>query len=125
MAVWDYGGKLEAQGWSRIQQQRVLKAQLCPPPAKMLRCFVEAACDALLLKIWAGVSAPCNEKAAFGLVGLLSDVPFTPLEKKVTTCVAAAQADDAEVDLAAWDPSNETLVKAKARETLQQFAVCW
>ncbi len=86
---------------------------------------MEAACDALLLKIWAGVSAPCNEKAAFGLVGLLSDVPFTPLEKKVTTCVAAAQADDAEVDLAAWDPSNETLVKAKARETLQQFAVCW
>ena len=57
----------------------------------MLRCFAQAACDALFLKFGVGVSAPCDEKAAFGLVGHSSDVPFTPLERKVTTRVAAAQ----------------------------------
>lgn len=36
MAIWDYEGKLEARGWSRIEEHHVLTARLSAPPAKML-----------------------------------------------------------------------------------------
>lgn len=64
-------------------------------------------------------------KAPHSLAGLSSNVPFTPLEQKTSTRVAAAQADDAEVDLTAWASPGETAEEAKAREILRRFAVRW
>ena len=104
---------------------RFESAPLRPPPAKMLQCFAQVACDATLLKFWVVSSAACSEMAPLGLVGLTSDVPFTPLEQKASTRVSAAQADDAKVNLTAWASPGETAEEAKARVILQQFAVQW
>ena len=123
MAIWDYEGKLEARGWSRIEEHRVLTARLSAPPAKMLRCFAQAACEAILLKLQVVTPAAGGVKAPHSLAGLSSNVPFTPLEQKTSTRVAAAQADDAEVDLTAWASPDETAEEAKAREILGWFAV--
>ena len=125
MAIWDYEGKLEARGWSCIQEHRVLTARLSVPPAKMLRCFAQAACDAILLKLQVVTPAARGVKAPHSLAGLSSDVPFTPPEQKASTRVAAAQADDAEVDLTAWASPDETAEEAKAHKILRRFAVCW
>jgi hypothetical protein len=125
MSVWDYEGKLESRGWSHKQELKILKAWLTLPPAKMLRCFYQAACEAILLKFEDGVSPVGFEKSSHGQVGCTTDIPFTPLEDKATTRIAAAQADDAEVDLSAWSHPGETPVEAKARETLRRFAVRW
>jgi hypothetical protein len=43
----------------------------------------------------------------------------------VSTQVAAAQADNAKVDLAAWSSPQETEGEAKAQVILRQFAVRW
>jgi hypothetical protein len=57
------------------------------------------------------------------MVGLTWEVAFTPIEGKATTRVAAAQADDAEVDLSAWALPGETLEEARARDVLRHLAV--
>ena len=71
------------------------------------------------------LSAARSETAPLGLVGLLSDVPFTPLGQKASTRVSAAQADNAEVDLTAWASPDETAEEAKARVILRRIAVRW
>ena len=45
------------------------------------------------------------------------------MEGKAMTRVAAAQADDAEVDLSAWALPGETLEEARARDVLRHLAV--
>ena len=70
-------------------------------------------------------SAARSETAPLGLVGLTSDVPFTPLEQRASTRVSAAQADDAEVNLTAWASPDETAEEAKACVILRRFAVRW
>jgi hypothetical protein len=57
------------------------------------------------------------------MVGLTWEVAFTPMEGKATTCVAAAQADNTEVDLSAWALPGETLKEARARDVLWRLAV--
>jgi hypothetical protein len=52
------------------------------------------------------------------LLGFTWNIPFSPLEEKVTTQATVAQADDAEVDLAAWSPPQETEEETKAQVIL-------
>jgi hypothetical protein len=59
------------------------------------------------------------------LPGLTRDVPFSPLEKKVSTQFTAAQADDAKINLAAWFPPQETEEEAKVQVILRQFVIRW
>jgi hypothetical protein len=125
MSVWDYEGKLEAHGWSRMQKLRILKARLLTPPGKMLRCFAQAACNAILMKGEVDVTREFTVEPRPGDTGFTTDVPYTPLEEKATTRIAAAQADDAEVDLSAWSSPSETVEEARARETLRRFVVRW
>jgi hypothetical protein len=123
MAIWDYEGKLESWGWSRIEVLRVLRARLLAFPAKMLRCFAQSACDAILLKL-DGVHGRVDEALA-GSRGFTSDVPFSPLEGKASARLTAAQPDDAEVDLSAWALPSEMIDQARARVVLRQFVLRW
>jgi hypothetical protein len=59
------------------------------------------------------------------LLGFTWDVPFSPLEEKVTTYVAAVQAEDAEVNLLAWSLQQETAKEAKASVILCNFTIWW
>ncbi len=102
MAIWDYEGKLESVGWTRAHSFSILRARLSAPPAKMLRYFAQTVCDALLLRLQPSHLLALDVDRSKGLAGFTHDVPFLPLEDKVTTRVAAAQADDAEVNLTAW-----------------------
>jgi hypothetical protein len=125
MAIWDYEGKVESAGWSCIQSLHILKARLSAPPAKMLQCFAQSVCNAMLLRLDASCLDLSKNIKSTGLLGFTQDVPFSPLKEKVTTCVAAAQADDAKVDLLAWSLPQETAEEAKARVILCNFAVWW
>jgi hypothetical protein len=91
----------------------------------MLWCFVQAMCDAILLKLQGGVIIPGKDKVTGGLKGLTRDIAFSPLEEKATTWVVAAQADFAEVDLVAWSLPSETREEAKARVVLRRFVSQW
>ena len=53
-------------------------------------------------------------------MGFTREVPFPPLEEKVMNQVVTAQADDAEVKLAAWSPPQETEEQAK-RATVAEW----
>ncbi len=55
----------------------------------------------------------------------MSDILFSPLEAKVTTRVAAAQTNFAEVDLTAWSSPSETEEEAQGRVVLRRFAARW
>jgi hypothetical protein len=123
LAIWDYKGKLESRGWSQSEGLRVLRARLLAPLAKMLRCFAQSACDAILLKL-DGVHDR-RDLALAGSRGFTSDVPFSPLEAKASAWLTAAQADDAEVDLSAWAFPSETIEKARARVVLRRFVLRW
>jgi hypothetical protein len=68
----------------------------------MLWCFAQVVCNAILQKLQGAVNTTHEEKAPAGLKGLTHDIAFSPLEEKTTTWVLAAQADFAEVNLAAW-----------------------
>jgi hypothetical protein len=124
-AIWDYEGKLESGSWSHAQSLRILKARLLAPPAKMLRCFAQSVFDAVLLRLGAVHFGSIDIEASCSLPGFTRDVPFSPLEEKVVTQVTAAQADDAEVDLAALSLPQETQREAKARVILRWFDFCW
>jgi hypothetical protein len=92
----------------------------------MLRCFVQSVCDAILLKLHSGnEEGPDEQVLTAGSRGFTSDIPFSPLEAKATTRVAAAQTDFAKVDLSTWSPPAETEKEAWAREVLRQFAARW
>ncbi len=125
LAIWDYEGKLKSSSWSRAQSLQILKAQLSVPPAKMLQCFAQLVFDAVLLKVGGVHFGNIDDLASGSLPGFTRDVPVSPFEEKVMTQLAAAQVDDAKVDLAAWSPPQETEEEAKAQAILQQFALCW
>jgi len=125
MAIWDYEGKLESRGWSREQCLRILQARLLSPPGKMLRAFVQAVCNAILLRFYSRAEQPSDPSPGVIMKGFTADVPFSPLEAKVTTRVSAAQTDFAEVDLTAWSSPSETEEEAHARVILRRFAVRW
>ena len=93
MAIWDYEGKLESGGWNRAQSLQTLKARLSASPAKMLQCFAQSDCDAILVKLDAVPHGVLENEALPSLPGLTHDVPFSPLKEKATTRVMAAQAD--------------------------------
>jgi hypothetical protein len=59
------------------------------------------------------------------MVGFTRDIPFSPMEIKASTCLGAAQADDAEVDLLAWALPDEMNEQANARNVLRRLAVRW
>ncbi len=84
MAVWDYKGKLESHGWSRIKELYILIVCLSSPPAKMLRAFAQLVCEAILLKLDDWRTEGSNKKVVCGCAGLTSNIPFTPLEEKAT-----------------------------------------
>ncbi len=125
MAIWDYKGKLESQGWSQEQSLHILKACLLSPPGKMLQCFAQAVCNAILLKLHTCFEEPPEVEVRASSRGLMSNIPFFPLEEKATTRVTAAQADDVKVDLLAWSSPLETEFKAQARVVLRRFAARW
>jgi hypothetical protein len=125
LAVWDYEGKLESRVWSRPEGEKILRARLSSPPAKMLRCFAQTFCDAILQKLQGGPITSQQDKAPDGLKGLTRDIPFSALEEKATTRIVTAQADFAEVDLSAWSLPSETDKEAKARVVLRRFACRW
>ncbi len=99
--------------------EHILRACLSSPLAKMLWCFAQALCNAILQKLQGAVDITDEDKAQAGLKGLTGDVVFSPLEEKATTRVLAAQADFSEVDLAAWSLPSETEEEAKARVVLR------
>jgi hypothetical protein len=70
-------------------------------------------------KMQGAVNTMDEDKAPAGLKGLTHDIAFSPLEEKATTRILAAQADFAEVDLAAWSLPSETEEEAKARVVLR------
>ena len=127
LAVWDYEGKLESRMWSRAEGEKVLRARLSSPPAKLLRCFAQTFCDAILRRLQGGPITVQQGKGleSDGLKGLTRDIPFSALEQKATTRIAAAQEDFAEVDLSAWSLSSETDKEASARVVLRRFACRW
>ena len=122
MAIWDYEGKLESRGWSREQCLRILHARLLSPPGKILS-FIQAVCDAILLQFYSTAVQPPKLEPRTSTRGLTSDIPFSPLEAKVTTHVSAAQTDFAEVDLTVWSSPLETDEEFHPRVILRQFAV--
>ncbi len=124
MALWDYKGKLESRPWSWQEGERILGARVSAPPAKMLQCFCQAVCDAILQKLQGEVATGHEDEASAGLKGLTCDIAFSPLEEKASTWVVAAQTDFAEVNLAAWSPPSESEDEAHARVVLRRFA-CW
>ncbi len=87
-------------------------ARLLSPPGKMLWCFAQAACDAILLKLHTCFEELPEVEVQASSRGLMSNIPFSPLEEKATTRVTAAQANDVEVDLLAWSSPLETEVEA-------------
>ena len=91
----------------------------------MLRHFAQTVCDAVLLRLQPPPPQASDVERSTGLVSFTRDVPFSPLEDKVTTCVMVAQADNAKVDLTAWALLQETARDAKARVVLQNLAVQW
>jgi hypothetical protein len=91
----------------------------------MLRAFVQAVCNAILLRFYSRAEQPSDPSPGVIMKGFTADVPFSPLEAKVTTRVSAAQTDFAEVDLTAWSSPSETEEEAHARVILRRFAVRW
>jgi len=120
MAIWDYEGKLESRGWSREQSLLVLSARLLSPPGKMLRQFLQSVSKAILLKLCQVDCQTPDEESRGGSRGFIGDIPFSHLEVNATTRVAAAQANDAEVDLSAWSSPSETEEEAHARVILRR-----
>ena len=92
----------------------------------MLRRFVQAVCDAIILQSYStAVHPPESDPRTRSTRGFTSDIPFSPLKIKVTMRVTAAQTDFAEVDLIAWSSPLETEAEAHARVVLRRFAVRW
>jgi hypothetical protein len=91
----------------------------------MLQHFVQAVCDAILLDFYNGAVHPPEQEPRSGTKGFVSDIPFSPLEAKVTTRVAAAQTNFAEVGPTAWSSPSETEEEAQGRVVLRQFAAHW
>ena len=118
-AMWDYEGKYESKHWSHHMIRAVLKQRLASPPAKMLRSFAFSAGGLLLTSTDSGKKSSCLP------IGKTADIPFSPLEVEASVRVKAAQADDAEVDLAQWAEPSETPRIANARAVLRRFVVRW
>ena len=77
--------------------------------AKMIRLFLSKAADASVQEVMGSMVIPEEQAHPIGpTVGLTKDVPFSPMEAKVNTRVIVIQADDAEVDLSIWTPSEES-----------------
>jgi hypothetical protein len=91
----------------------------------MLWWFLQSVSNAILLKLCQVDCQTPDEESGGGSRGFISDIPFSPLEVNATTRVAAAQADDAEVDLLAWSSPSETEEEAHARVILRRFVVRW
>jgi hypothetical protein len=92
------------------------------PPAKILRCFCQAVCNAILQKLQGEVATGHKDEASDGLKRLTCDYAFSQFKEKASMRVVAAQTDFAEVDLAAWSPPSESEDEAHARVVLRQFA---
>ena len=93
-AMWDYEGKLEAKQWERSQGRRILFHRILSPPAKMIQLFLSKAADAIVQEVMGSMVIP--EERAHSIVptvGLTKDVPFSHMEVKANTRVAATQAD--------------------------------
>jgi hypothetical protein len=124
--MWDYEGKLESRGWSREQCLQILQAGLPSPPGKMLRRFVQAVCNAILLQSYSSTAVhPPESDPGTSTRGFTLDIPFSPLKAKVTMPITAAQTDFAKVDLTVWSSPLETEVGARAQVVLRRFAVQW
>ena len=119
LAIWDYEGKYESKFWSNPRTGHILNRRLLSPPAKMLRSFAFSAGELLLPDQVRVQEAPIDRH------GLTTDIPFSPLEEKVTTRLKAAQSDNAEVDLSQWTIEGETPIIARARAGLRKFAAMW
>jgi hypothetical protein len=92
----------------------------------MLSRFTQFICDASLTRL-SKQSHPLEVESSFSapMMGLTCDVPFSSMEIKASTCVGAAQADDAEVDLSVWALPDKTDEQMHARNVLWRFAVGW
>ncbi len=123
-AIWDYEGKLATSRWLDVQVDKVLRMRLKSPPAKMLRVFAYAASEAVRDLFYENTIATRPPGTSI-TVGLTRDIAFSPMEERVETRVAAAQADDAEVDLSNWAMPNETPEQAAARNVLRRLVVRW
>ena len=86
---------------------------------------MQSVSNAILLKLCQVDCQTPDEESRGGSRGFIGNIPFSPLEVNATTCAAAAQADNAEVDLSAWSSPSETEEEAHARVILRQFAVPW
>jgi hypothetical protein len=81
----------------------------------MLRRFVQAVCNAILLDFYNGAVHPPEQEPRSGTKGFTSDILFSPLE---ATRVAAAQTNFAEVNLTAWSSPSEMEEEAQGRVVL-------
>ncbi len=92
------------------------------PPGKVVRLFLYRACFAILAMKTGWIAGP-NPHAFPTNSGLAKDVPFSPLEEKASIRLAAACADDAQIDKSSWALANETPAQALAREHIRSLAV--
>ena len=120
LAIWDYEGKLDGQGWNKRQFDWFLRARLASPPAKIVRGILFGACTAELPH-----QLPVQTVESLVVAGKTADVPFSPLEVRANARMKAAQPDDAEVDLTPWATPDETMAVARARQVLRRLAVRW
>jgi hypothetical protein len=75
----------------------------------MLCCFSQFICNGSLLRLSNCLQILESKSILSPAVGLTVDVPFMPMEINATTCIAASQANAAEVDLLAWALPGETV----------------
>jgi len=127
LSMLDYEGKVEARHWSKSEEDDVFSQRVLSPPAKIIRTFLGKAADAIAAVVFHEhvAAKPLAASAPRIKVGKTDDVPFTPLEGNVDTRLAAAQADDAEVDLSTWAMPGETQEQAAARKVFRSVALRW
>jgi hypothetical protein len=103
LGAWDYEGKLEARNWEPRDREAVLEQRLNSPPGKMLREVSFLLLELIRPNLPGAGSSPKGPTR-----GLTADVPVGALEREADAKLAAATADDAEVDLTQWALPAET-----------------
>ncbi len=90
-----------------------------------MRRFLYQACLAILATTKTDQTAGSSPHAFPTDRGLTKDVPFSPQEEKASVRLAAACADDAQIEKLSWVLPNETPAQAWAKERIHSLAIQW
>ena len=122
LGMYDYEGKNESRSWTKAEGKAVLFQRTRSPPAKIIRIFLHKAADNVVEEVmgYKNKASPLDTTPGV-VVGLTCDVRVTAIEARVDTRVAAAQADDTQVDLSIWALPNDTSEVAHAKKMSCNF----